>query len=92
MPAAIPTITVGSGIGAVIFVLTTNNTSRLLGIAAFFALWTVQFTIWGFWYMLIYPFFQSPLRNLPTPPDWPFFFGHGLQAAKRGFGVMAREW
>lgn len=92
MPAIIPTITVGSGLAAVGILLMVPNASRLLGVEAFAAIWVLQFSIWGFWYMFIYPFFQSPLRKLPTPPGWHLGVGHAVYAVSKGFGVAAREW
>lgn len=93
MPPVIPTITIGSGLGAAIFVLKAEKSGRiLLGLEAFVALWLTQFVVWGFWYMFIYPFFISPLRKLPTPGKWRFGTGHAVQAIGKGIGVSAREW
>ncbi len=92
MPPAIPTITIGSGLGAAAILFTAKEPSKLLGILAFAVLWTVQFVAWGFWYTFIYPFFLSPLRKLPTPKGWHLGTGHTIEAIGKGIGVTAREW
>lgn len=91
MPAVIPTITVGSGLGAVALLVGTKS-SKILAVEAFVILWAVQFIAWGFWFMFIYPFFISPLRKLPTPPGWRWGMGHSVRAVGDGLGVTAREW
>ncbi|KAJ4163591.1 hypothetical protein LMH87_005311 [Akanthomyces muscarius] len=92
MPPAIPTITIGSGLGAAAILYTAEQPSRLLGIVAFAVLWAVQFFTWGFWYTFIYPFFISPLRKLPTPTGWRPITGHTVEVIGKGVGVTAREW
>ncbi|OAA73378.1 cytochrome P450 78A3 [Cordyceps fumosorosea ARSEF 2679] len=92
MPAAIPTITVGSGLGATAFMLTNEAATRTLGVKVFAALWAAQFLAYGFYCMFIYPFFLSPLRHLPTASGWQLGLGHSVQAINKGLGPTGRKW
>lgn len=91
MPAAIPVITVVSGLAAAAYMVASKSSDKMIGVSAFMVLFTVQFFVWGFWRMFIYPFFISPLRHLPTPPGWQLGIGHIGEGISRGLGVVGRE-
>jgi hypothetical protein len=42
--------------------------------------------------VLIYPFFLSPLRNLPLVKGGLPLFGHGRDLRRYGPGLMAKKW
>lgn len=48
---------------------------------------SINFALYAFYELIIYPFFRSPLRHLPQPPNgfWPIL-GHGLVMFQRPQG------
>ncbi|KAL9055315.1 MAG: hypothetical protein Q9162_003622 [Coniocarpon cinnabarinum] len=51
-------------------------------------------TLFYVWFLVnvTYPFFTSPFRHLPEPPDPSFFFGHGLSMVNRPLGEQLASW
>ncbi|KAI9661934.1 MAG: hypothetical protein M1821_009174 [Bathelium mastoideum] len=48
-------------------------------------------TLWIIYRSFIYPFYQSPLRHIPTVPSVPLW-GHFFQIITSEVGVPQREW
>lgn len=58
----------------------------------FLALYFGQVTLFLIYAVLIYPFFLSPLRNLPLVKGGLPLFGHGRDLRRYGPGLMAKKW
>ncbi|KIE00578.1 cytochrome P450 78A3, partial [Metarhizium majus ARSEF 297] len=58
----------------------------------FFALYFGQISLFLFYAVLIYPFFLSPLRNLPRVKGGLPLVGHGIELRKYGPGYLAKKW
>lgn len=58
----------------------------------FFALYFGQIGVFLFYAVLIYPFFLSPLRNLPRVKGGLPLVGHGIELRKYGPGLLAKKW
>ncbi|KAF2638658.1 cytochrome P450 [Massarina eburnea CBS 473.64] len=56
------------------------------------ALFTFQLLARFSWHTLIYPFFLSPLRNLPQPPGASLILGHYPRIFAEPNGEPQREW
>ncbi len=91
MPPLAP-VAASSALGAVIVIATVPDWPRVFGALSFAALFILQISVWGGWYMFIYPFYISPLRHLPTPPGALPLIGHSYSALAKGVGVSARHW
>jgi hypothetical protein len=61
-------------------------------LAAFVALWGIQFLAWATWVVILYPKLFSPLRGLPEPSGNSWFMGQlkAIRALPTG-GPMI-EW
>lgn len=58
----------------------------------FFTLFSIQFGIYAFYAIFIYPFFVSPLRHLPQIQGGLPLVGQGIELRRKGPGVMAKQW
>lgn len=72
---------------------------RLLGLPRapaatplFAGLLALQVAVFAVYAILIYPFYLSPLRHLPSPEGATPFIGHGREMRRYGPGLMARKW
>ncbi|KAI2621394.1 cytochrome P450 [Hypomontagnella submonticulosa] len=64
--------------------------SQFLG--AFVAMWSLQTFLYGFWKVILYPFFFSPLIGLPQPKRTSWFMGHFWTIRDQPTGIPQREW
>ncbi|KAF2675837.1 cytochrome P450 [Lentithecium fluviatile CBS 122367] len=52
----------------------------------------VQLSAQFCWSVFVYPFYFSPLRNLPSPPDANLLLGHYKRIFKEPTGQPQRDW
>lgn len=55
-------------------------------------IWTIILTLWFIYRSLLYPYYFSPLRHIPTPPGALPFIGHTHIIASSEVGVPLRHW
>ncbi|KAK0656401.1 cytochrome P450 4A12A [Cercophora newfieldiana] len=72
--------------------ISTPQLPRLGFTAGFLAAWTLQFWLWAFWAVVLYPKFFSPLRHLPSPDDGSFYNGQWEKISALPSGVPMIEW
>lgn len=84
--------TLVSGVAAY-FLAWRNETGTKGSVVATFSLsWTLLFTGWAIWTVLLYPKLFSPLRDLPEPKNVSWWNGQYPRIAKETSGAPAREW
>lgn len=52
----------------------------------------LQFVIWAFWTVILYPKFFSPLRGLPEPKNSSWFNGNWKKIRDEPSGAPMLEW
>lgn len=66
--------------------------SRFRHLEVLVGLYVFQVVTYSFYAMFIYPFYTSPLRNLPLVKGGLPLVGQGRDLRKYGPGVMAKKW
>jgi hypothetical protein len=56
------------------------------------AVFVLEFLLYGFYRVLLYPQFFSPLRHLPEPPGSSFFYGQWRTILSEHCGSPHRRW
>lgn len=93
-------ITVAAALGSLVLRLyskrggaATNDAGGFGSLAMLFALlWIGSFAVCGLYFTFVYPFYISPLRNLPTPPGAHWLFGHMPYMINATPGTPSRYW
>lgn len=61
-------------------------------VSSFSLFWIGSFTLSCLYFVFVYPFYISPLRNLPTPPNAHWLLGHMPYMIKATPGTPSRKW
>lgn len=70
-----------------------QNAGGLYDLAvSFAAIWIGSYVVGCLYFIFIYPFYISPLRNLPTLPNPHWLLGHMPQMMKTPPGATSRKW
>lgn len=86
------TIAAGSLILSIFFAYVNDTRERAFLLGSFAALFFGQLFIYAAYAVLIYPFYVSPLRHIPTAPGGHWLLGHGMKIVKEVNGNPSREW
>lgn len=79
---------VGCAVPKLLHLYETNGQALQVFLVLYFA----QNAVFFFYAAFLYPFFLSPLRNLPRVKGGVPFFGHGIEMRKYGPGLLAKKW
>jgi hypothetical protein len=66
--------------------------SRPSYLGTFLQLWLLQFAIWAFYKVILYPKYLSPLRHLPAPSGDSWWNGQYRRITKEPSGQPMIEW
>lgn len=61
-------------------------------LGTFAQLWTLGFTLFAFWQIIVYPKLLSPLRHLPGPKGGSWWNGQFFRILAEPTGAPMREW
>lgn len=66
--------------------------SRPTYVGTFVQLWVLQFFLWGFWKVIIWPKYLSPLRRIPGPPAGSWWNGNFPEISAKPSGIPMQNW
>lgn len=84
-------MTAAAAVGSVVLnqfdLVSSNAIAKLFG-----GLFATEVALYSMYKVLIYPFYVSPLRHLPIPPNRHWLFGHGLVILREKNSDPAKRW
>jgi len=88
-------MTISSAVAAYVLVAHLPNVllfSRPSYLGTFIQLWILEFAVWAFHAVILYPKFLSPLRSLPAPKGDSWWNGQFGRIKAEASGAPMREW
>jgi hypothetical protein len=71
---------------------TQHSWSKAYFVRNFALFWVLEIFLWATYFIIIWPYYLSPLRSLPEPPGAHWLHGHGPHIFKEAPGVPMRNW
>lgn len=85
-------ISAGAGLTSLALSYLARSSSKTYFARNFVLLWLAEVLVWGFYRAILWPYFLSPLRTLPEPPNSHWLHGQGPRIFRDAPGVPMRDW